>query len=172
MLIIAIAIKLESRGPIFFCQKRAGFLNQPFIICKFRTMVHEPSSSDTKQATRGDPRVTRVGRFLRRTSLDELPNLFNVLNGTMSLVGPRPHALDHGQAFSEIVTDYFVRHRFKPGMTGWAQVNGLRGETDTPDKIETRVQYDIYYAENWSLWFDWKILMMTVLICLTGRNAY
>ena len=98
--------------------------------------------------------------------------MINVLNGTMSLVGPRPHALDHNQAFSKTVTDYFVRHRIKPGMTGWAQVNGLRGVTDTPEKIETRVQYDIYYAENWSLCFDFKIMLMTLVICLTGRNAY
>lgn len=172
MAIIALAIKLESPGPVIFSQKRLGFLNRPFYIYKFRTMKDEPSTGITQQATRDDSRVTRVGRFLRRTSLDELPNLFNVLNGTMSLVGPRPHAVDHNQAFSKMITDYFVRHRIKPGMTGWAQVNGMRGETDTPDKIESRVQYDIYYAENWSLGLDIKILLMTVAICLTGRNAY
>ena len=172
MLIIALAIKLDTRGPVIFRQERIGFLNQLFRIYKFRTMQHEPSTGTTVQARRNDPRVTRVGRILRRLSLDELPNLINVLNGTMSLVGPRPHALDHNQAFSKTVTDYFVRHRIKPGMTGWAQVNGLRGATDTPEKIEARVQYDIYYAENWSLWFDLKILLMTLVICLTGRNAY
>jgi Undecaprenyl-phosphate glucose phosphotransferase len=172
MAIIALAIKLESPGPVIFSQQRLGFLNRPFYIYKFRTMKDEPSPGITQQATRDDPRVTRVGHFLRRTSLDELPNLVNVLNGTMSLVGPRPHALDHNQTFSKMISDYFIRHRIKPGMTGWAQVNGMRGETDTPDKIEGRVQYDIYYAENWSLGLDIKILMMTVAICLTGRNAY
>jgi putative colanic acid biosynthesis UDP-glucose lipid carrier transferase len=126
----------------------------------------------TLQATRNDPRVTRVGRFLRRTSLDELPQLFNVLNGTMSLVGPRPHANDHNEIYSRMVMGYFVRHRVKPGITGWAQVNGFRGETKTLEDIKARVQHDIYYVENWSLLFDLKILLRTALICLTGRNAY
>ena len=172
MLLVAFAIKMESRGPALFRQERLGFLNRSFRIYKFRTMKDDSSCGTTVQATRNDPRVTRLGRVLRRTSLDELPNLINVINGTMSLVGPRPHAMDHNHIFSKSVTDYFVRHRVKPGMTGWAQVNGLRGETDTLEKMEIRVQYDIYYAENWSLWFDVKILLMTLVICLTGRNAY
>jgi putative colanic acid biosynthesis UDP-glucose lipid carrier transferase len=172
MLLIAVAIKFDTPGPVLFRQQRIGFLNQRFRIHKFRTMRHKPSTSTTVQAKPNDPRVTRVGRILRRFSLDELPNLINVLNGTMSIVGPRPHALDHNQEFSKTVTDYFVRHRIKPGMTGWAQVNGLRGATDTPEKIEARVRYDIYYAENWSLWLDLKILLMTLVIVLTGRNAY
>lgn len=172
MLLIALAIKLESKGPALFRQDRLGYLNRVFRIYKFRTMKGEPVSETTIQATRGDPRVTKVGRLLRRTSLDELPNLINVLKGHMSLVGPRPHALDHNVMFSEAVTNYFVRHRVKPGMTGWAQVNGFRGLTDTFEKMEKRVQYDIYYAENWSLWLDMKILLMTIVICITGRNAY
>ena len=124
------------------------------------------------QATRDDPRVTRVGRFLRRTSLDELPQLFNVLNGTMSLVGPRPHATDHDESFSQVVREYFSRQRVRPGITGWAQVNGFRGETKSVEDIEARVRHDIEYVENWSLLFDLKILVRTFLICLTGRNAY
>ena len=172
MLIIALAIKLESKGPVIFRQDRIGHLNHVFRIYKFRTMQDEPVSDTTIQATRDDPRVTKVGRLLRRTSLDELPNLINVLKGTMSLVGPRPHAIDHNVMFSEAVTNYFVRHRVKPGMTGWAQVNGSRGQTDTIEKMEKRVQYDIIYAENWSLWWDLKILLMTIVICITGRNAY
>ena len=173
MVLIAVAIKLDSSGPVLFRQKRLGFLNDEFSIYKFRTMCHEPRPSEiTIQASRNDPRITRVGRILRRASLDELPNLINVLNGTMSLVGPRPHAIDHNETFSRSVTEYFIRHRVKPGITGWAQVNGFRGEIDTPEKIEGRVKYDVYYAENWSFWFDVQILLTSVVVCLTGRNAY
>lgn len=173
MLLIALAIKIESKGPVLFRQKRLGFLNHEFYIYKFRTMRHEPHPPErTIQASQNDPRFTRVGRILRRTSLDELPNLINVFNGTMSLVGPRPHAIDHNESFSQTVKGYFVRHRVKPGMTGWAQVNGFRGRIDTPAKIEGRVNYDVYYAENWSFWFDIQILLMSVVVCLTGRNAY
>jgi Undecaprenyl-phosphate glucose phosphotransferase len=173
MLLIVIAIRIDSKGPALFRQKRLGFLNQEFDIYKFRTMKHEPSSSErTIQATRDDPRVTRVGRILRKTSLDELPNLINVLNGTMSLVGPRPHAIDHNHLFSETVSSYFIRHKVKPGITGWAQVNGYRGATDSAEKLEGRVKYDIYYAENWSFGLDLQIMVMTIIVCLTGRNAY
>jgi Undecaprenyl-phosphate glucose phosphotransferase len=173
MLLIAIAIKLDSRGPVLFRQERFGFVNRVFPIYKFRTMRHEATcAKETVQATRNDPRVTRVGRILRRTSLDELPQLFNVLNGTMSLVGPRPHAVDHNEAYSQMIRGYFARHRVKPGMTGWAQVNGLRGETKSVADMEARVTLDIHYAENWSLLFDLKILAMTAVICLTGGNAY
>ena len=126
----------------------------------------------TPQATRDDPRVTKVGRFLRRTSLDELPQLFNVLTGTMSLVGPRPHAIDHNEEYSQLIRGYFARHRVKPGITGWAQVNGLRGETKTVELMEARVKHDIYYVENWTLLFDLKILLMTVVSVLRARNAY
>ena len=167
MALIALAIKLDSRGPVMFRQERFGFVNRVFHIYKFRTMRHaatcaqEPGQETgqesvqvTVQATRDDPRVTRVGRFLRRWSLDELPQLLNVLGGTMSLVGPRPHAVDHNEAYAQMIRGYFARHRVKPGITGWAQVNGLRGETKTVDAMEARVQLDIYYAENWSLLLD------------------
>ena len=173
MTLIVIAIRLESKGPALFRQQRYGFINKTFEIYKFRTMSYtETKETDIVQATRNDPRVTRIGRILRRLSLDELPQIFNVLNGTMSLVGPRPHAVQHNEEYAKMIRGYFARHRVKPGMTGWAQVNGLRGETDTLKKMEKRVQYDIYYVENWSLLFDLKILMMTAVICLTGRNAY
>jgi Undecaprenyl-phosphate glucose phosphotransferase len=173
MMLIAIAIKLESKGPVLFRQERYGFVNRVFHIYKFRTMIHAPvCEKTTVQATRNDPRVTRLGRLLRRLSLDELPQLFNVLGGTMSLVGPRPHAVDHNEAYSQVIRGYFARHRVKPGLTGLAQVNGCRGETKTVEQMEARVRYDIYYVENWSLLFDLKILVKTFIICLTGRNAY
>ncbi len=173
MAVIALAIKLDSSGPVLFRQKRYGFSNQIFDIYKFRTMRNEPECvGRTVQATRDDPRVTRLGRILRSMSLDELPQLFNVLNGTMSLVGPRPHAIDHNEEYSKSIRGYFARHRVKPGLTGWAQVNGLRGETKTVEAMEARVKHDIYYVENWSLFFDLQILAMTAIICLTRRNAY
>src|SRR5262249_38765315 len=152
MAAIAAAIALDTKGPIFFRQRRLGFNNEVFEIYKFRTMQPGPGSSTiTPQATRHDPRVTRIGRLLRRLSLDELPQLFNVLGGSMSLVGPRPHALDHNEDFSQKIRGYFARHRVKPGITGWAQVKGFRGETDTPEKLAARVRHDIHYTENWSL---------------------
>ncbi|MCH6591385.1 MAG: undecaprenyl-phosphate glucose phosphotransferase, partial [Proteobacteria bacterium] len=173
MVIISAAIKLESKGPVLFHQPRYGFNNKVFPVYKFRTMHHDrPPEDGVPQARRDDPRVTRVGAFLRRTSLDELPQLFNVLQGTMSLVGPRPHAVVHNEEYAAIIAGYFGRHRVKPGITGWAQVNGLRGETDTPEKMEARVEYDIYYIENWSLLFDLQILVMTVYVVCTLRNAY
>ncbi len=173
MLVISAAIKLESKGPVLFRQPRYGFNNQVFSVFKFRTMIHDrPPEDSAPQARRDDPRVTRVGVFLRRTSLDELPQLFNVLQGTMSLVGPRPHAVAHNEEYAAIIDGYFGRHRVKPGITGWAQVNGLRGETDTPEKMEARVEYDIYYIENWSLLFDLQILALTVYVVCTGKNAY
>ncbi|HKI67972.1 MAG TPA: undecaprenyl-phosphate glucose phosphotransferase, partial [Verrucomicrobiae bacterium] len=154
MMLIALLVKLDSPGPVLFRQKRLGFNNRVFSIYKFRSMrfTNAPDKK-TVQATQSDPRVTRLGRFLRRSSLDELPQLFNVLEGTMSLVGPRPHAVDHNEEYARKIRGYFGRHRVKPGITGWAQVNGLRGETDTPDKMESRVRYDVFYTENWSLMF-------------------
>ena len=173
MILIVFAIRLESKGPALFRQQRYGFVNRIFDIYKFRTMRHaEAPEKKIVQATREDPRITHIGRLLRRLSLDELPQLFNVLNGTMSLVGPRPHAVQHNEEYARLIRGYFARHRVKPGMTGWAQVNGFRGETKTLEQMEARVQYDSYYVENWSLLFDLKILAMTALICLTGRNAY
>lgn len=173
LLIVAILIKLDSPGPIIFKQKRLGFNNQVFGVYKFRTMQHRPvQTSVTEQAKVGDHRVTRIGKFLRRWSIDELPQIFNVLNGTMSIVGPRPHALDHNRDFAQRMEGYFARHRVKPGITGLAQVRGYRGETDTAEKLEGRVRNDIFYAENWSLSLDIWIILRTVAVCLIGKNAY
>jgi len=173
MLLIALAIKLDSRGPVLFRQQRAGFGNGSFEMLKFRTMRHVPEdAASVPQAQRNDPRVTRFGAWLRRSSLDELPQLVNVLRGEMSLVGPRPHALAHDRFYAELIGDYLARQRVKPGMTGWAQVNGLRGETDTPDKMRRRVQFDLYYIDHWSVFFDLKILFLTLLVGFVNRNAY
>jgi Undecaprenyl-phosphate glucose phosphotransferase len=173
MLIIAIAVRLDSPGPIFFRQIRFGFNNTPIEVFKFRTMRMDPAGvQDTVQALRGDPRLTRVGRWLRRTSLDELPQLLNVLRGEMSIVGPRPHMIMHNERYAALIDTYLARHRVKPGITGWAQINGWRGETDTLDKMEWRIRYDLYYIENWSLGFDLWILAKTLLVGFIHRNAY
>mgnify|MGYP001131389257 CR=1 FL=1 len=173
LLAVALAIRLDSPGPILFRQKRYGFNNNPITVYKFRTM-HVSAGEDptVPQARRNDPRVTRVGAFLRRTSLDELPQLLNVIKGEMSLVGPRPHAVAHNEQYAKIIDDYLSRHRVKPGITGWAQINGLRGETDTPEKMARRVQYDLYYIDNWSLLFDIKILLLTPFLGFVNKNAY
>ncbi|MEM7422125.1 MAG: undecaprenyl-phosphate glucose phosphotransferase [Pseudomonadota bacterium] len=174
--LIALAIRLDSPGPVLFRQRRFGFNNQPFEIYKFRTMYHrgDPDQRDRRvqQARRADPRITRVGAVLRRLSLDELPQLLNVIDGSMSLIGPRPHAVVHNEDFAAYVRGYFARHNVKPGITGWAQVNGLRGETDTPDKIEARVAHDIYYTDNWSLALDLRILALTVIRVPFQNTAY
>ena len=171
--IIALLIKLDSAGPVFFKQKRLGFNNKEFSIYKFRSMYHNQTPETVvRQARKGDPRVTRVGRVIRATSLDELPQMFTVLNGTMSLVGPRPHAVSHNEEYGRQIRGYFARHRVKPGITGWAQVNGLRGETDTIEKMEARIRHDVYYADNWSLLFDLRILVMTALVVLFQKTAY
>ena len=171
--LVALAIRLDSKGPILFRQKRFGYNNQVFEIYKFRSMYYDrPSEDSTPQATRNDPRITRIGRIIRRTSLDELPQLFNVLNGTMSLVGPRPHSVEHNEEYAPLIRSYFARHRVKPGMTGWAQINGLRGETDTLDKMEERVRYDAHYAENGSLIFDLQILFKTIFVLILDRDTY
>ncbi len=176
LLLIAIVVKLDSPGPVFFRQPREGFNNKQFRVYKFRTMFHNRSEVDgISQASRDDPRVTRVGRFLRRFSLDETAQLFNVLQGDMSLVGPRPHAPSTragGRLFSDVVTSYAARHKVKPGITGWAQVCGWRGETDTEDKLVKRFEHDLYYIENWSLWLDFYILFRTVGSVLLPKNAF
>jgi Undecaprenyl-phosphate glucose phosphotransferase len=178
MLIIALAIKLDSRGPALFKQKRYGFNNELIEVYKFRSMyVDQCDATASRLVAKGDPRVTRVGRFIRKTSLDELPQLFNVVfKGNLSLVGPRPHAI-HAKAenrlYDEAVDGYFARHRVKPGITGWAQVNGWRGETETHEKIQRRVEHDLYYIENWSVLFDLYILAATPLALITKtENAY
>jgi Undecaprenyl-phosphate glucose phosphotransferase len=176
MLAVAAAIKFESKGPVIFKQKRYGFNNQLIEVFKFRSMY--TNRCDANAATlvsKGDPRVTRVGRFIRRTSLDELPQLFNVLTGQLSLVGPRPHATQAKAAdtlYEQVVDGYFARHKVRPGITGWAQINGWRGETDTREKIEQRVKYDLDYIDHWSLMFDVKILARTPLALLKSENAY
>ena len=173
MLLVALAIKLDSRGPVLFRQQRHGFNNEIFNVFKFRSMtVMESEPGTVVQATKGDRRVTRVGRFLRRTSLDELPQLFNVVIGDMSVVGPRPHAIQHNTQYAEIISEYYARHNVKPGITGWAQVNGLRGETDTEEKMRRRVEYDLYYIEHWSLLFDLKIVLMTAVSVWFQDTAY
>ena len=177
MALVALAIKLDSRGPVLFKQKRYGFNNELIEIYKFRSMYTEQTDAmASKLVTRDDPRVTRVGRFIRKTSLDELPQLFNVVfKGNLSLVGPRPHAVNAQAAqrrYDEAVDGYFARHRVKPGITGWAQINGWRGETDTAEKIQARVEHDLYYIENWSLLLDIYILARTPFALLSTENAY
>ncbi|MGE0722737.1 MAG: undecaprenyl-phosphate glucose phosphotransferase [Alphaproteobacteria bacterium] len=169
---IAMAIRLEGRGPVLFRQQRLGFNSERFTVFKFRTMAGAEDGDAVVQARRGDPRVTTLGAFLRRTSLDELPQLVNVLRGDMSLVGPRPHAVVHDQHYARLIDGFLSRHRVKPGMTGWAQVNGLRGEVDGPDKMRRRLEHDLFYIENWSLMFDLRILILTAFIGFAHRNAY
>ena len=176
MVATAIAIKLDSKGPVLFKQKRHGFNNEIIEVYKFRSMYTDQSDPTAiRPVTKGDPRVTRVGRFIRKTSIDELPQFFNALLGSLSLVGPRPHAVaaqSHNLLYNEVVDGYFARHRVKPGVTGWAQINGWRGEMDTDEKIKMRTEYDLHYIENWSLWFDLKILFLTPIRLLDTENAY
>jgi putative colanic acid biosynthesis UDP-glucose lipid carrier transferase len=174
LLVIAAAVKLTSPGPALFRQKRHGWNGEEINIFKFRSMFVQTADTPTSvtQATKGDPRITPLGRFLRSTSLDELPQFLNVLQGDMSIVGPRPHAVAHNLEYREHIPRYMLRHKVKPGITGWAQVNGFRGETDTLEKMEQRVQADLYYIENWSLWLDFKIIVLTIFKGFTGKNAY
>jgi len=176
MLLVAIAVKLDSRGPILFRQKRYGFNNELIEVLKFRSMhADQCDPNATQLVSKGDPRVTRVGRIIRKTSLDELPQLFNVLMGELSLVGPRPHAVAakaEDRLYDEIVARYFARHKVKPGITGWAQISGWRGETDTREKIEKRIEHDLYYIENWSVMFDLYILALTPVSLFKSENAY
>ena len=176
MLGIALAVKLDSPGPVFYRQHRRGFSGEPIALLKFRTMFVEqcdpPDASEITQASRGDPRVTRIGRFLRRTSLDELPQLFNVLRGEMSVIGPRPHAVAHDRHYADLIDDYLGRHRVKPGMTGWAQVHGYRGETRTIDQMRRRIELDLEYIDQWSLWLDLQIFYRTLLVGFTQSSAF
>ena len=173
LLLITVAVKISSPGPILFRQLRYGWDGRPIEIYKFRSMVvHEELDGKVTQASQNDARITFLGRFLRRTSLDELPQFFNVLQGRMSIVGPRPHAVAHNEQYKDTIDGYMKRHKVKPGITGWAQVNGWRGETDTLEKMQKRVEYDLYYIEHWSLWLDIKIIFMTLFTGFTHKNAY
>jgi putative colanic acid biosynthesis UDP-glucose lipid carrier transferase len=173
LLLVGIIVKLDSSGPALFRQQRLGFNNNVMVVYKFRTMKHEPAPEDcVPQAQRGDKRVTRVGRFLRRSSLDELPQLLNVLKGDMSLVGPRPHAVAHNHQYAALIDDYLGRHRVQPGITGWAQVNGFRGETDTLDKMQRRVELDLVYIDRWSVLMDLRIILLTALSLVFDRDVY
>lgn len=173
MLLIALGVKVSSRGPIIFKQLRHGWDGKPVKIYKFRTMaMHKETPGCLTQARKNDARVTKFGAFLRATSLDELPQFINVIQGRMSIVGPRPHAIEHNEQYKDQIDDYMKRHKVKPGITGWAQINGWRGETDTLDKMKKRVEYDLYYIDNWSLWFDLKIIARTLLTGFAHKNAY
>jgi putative colanic acid biosynthesis UDP-glucose lipid carrier transferase len=172
MLIIALAVKLSSPGPIIFKQRRCGLNGEEIVVYKFRTMKVCEDGQEIRQATRDDARVTPIGRFLRRTSLDELPQFINVLQGRMSIVGPRPHAVAHNELYRKLISGYMLRHKAKPGITGWAQVNGLRGETETLDKMAARVQYDLDYLRNWSLSLDLLIILKTIWLVFRDARAY
>lgn len=172
MALIALAIKLTSRGPVFFRQLRYGLDGAEIQVWKFRSMRVLDNGAKVKQATQGDPRITPLGNILRKTSLDELPQLFNVLEGTMSLVGPRPHATAHNEQYRKMIDGYMLRHKVKPGITGLAQVRGFRGETDTLDKMQKRVECDHEYIREWSIWMDVKILFRTIFVVLSRQNAY
>jgi putative colanic acid biosynthesis UDP-glucose lipid carrier transferase len=169
--ILAILIKLSSKGPVFFLQERTGINNRTFKCLKFRSM-RMSQDANSKQATRGDSRITRIGQILRKTNLDEFPQFFNVFLGQMSIVGPRPHMLKHTDQYSELIDYYRVRHYVKPGITGWAQVNGYRGETNELWKMEKRVEYDMNYLENWTFWWDLRIIFLTVAGRKVHMNAF
>lgn len=171
-LAVAIGVKRSSPGPIIFKQRRNGLDGEEIIVYKFRSMRAQDNGNVVKQATKEDPRITKFGAFIRRTSLDELPQFVNVLQGRMSIVGPRPHAVAHNEEYRKLIKAYMVRHKVKPGITGWAQVNGLRGETDTIDKMKARVEYDLEYLRNWSLGLDLQIIVRTARLVVFDRNAY
>src|SRR5260221_13357408 len=171
MLAVAIGIKLTTTGPVLFRQRRYGLDGREIIVYKFRTMTVLEDGNLIKQATRNDGRVTRFGAFLRQTSLDELPQFFNVLQGRMSVVGPRPHAVAHNEMYRRLIKGYMIRHKVRPGITGLAQVNGLRGETDTLDKMQLRIEHDLDYLSNWSLQLDLQIVVKTIFVLLK-QNAF
>lgn len=172
LLLVALGVKLSSPGPAIFKQRRNGLDGEEIIVWKFRSMTTQDNGSVVRQATRDDPRITPFGAFIRRTSLDELPQFFNVLQGRMSIVGPRPHAVAHNEEYRRLIKAYMVRHKVKPGITGWAQVNGHRGETDTIEKMQARVEYDLAYLRNWSLGLDLQIIARTVKLVFFDRKAY
>ncbi|MRS15067.1 undecaprenyl-phosphate glucose phosphotransferase [Enterobacteriaceae bacterium RIT691] len=172
LMCIALAVKLTSKGPIIFRQTRYGMDGKPIKVWKFRSMRVMENDAVVTQATQNDPRVTKVGNFLRRTSLDELPQFINVLTGGMSIVGPRPHAVAHNEQYRQLIEGYMLRHKVKPGITGWAQINGWRGETDTLEKMEKRVEFDLEYIREWSLWFDIRIVFLTVFKGFVNKAAY
>ncbi|WP_444930057.1 undecaprenyl-phosphate glucose phosphotransferase [Microbulbifer sp. SSSA002] len=172
MVLIGLAIKATSNGPIIFKQLRYGLDGRPIRVWKFRTMSTLENGAHVVQARKNDPRVTAIGRFLRKTSLDELPQLINVIQGKMSIVGPRPHAVAHNEHFRKLIDGYMLRHKVKPGITGWAQINGFRGETDTTDKLRARIECDLHYINHWSIWLDIRVLLLTLPTVITAKNAY
>ena len=172
LLLISIGVKLTSKGPVFFRQKRYGLNAKEIRVLKFRSMTVCEDGPVIKQATQNDQRVTAFGRFLRKTSLDELPQFIQVLTGEMSIVGPRPHAVAHNQQYRTLIRGYMLRHKVKPGITGWAQVNGFRGETDTLEKMEKRVRYDLDYIQSWDLVWDLRIIFMTIFGSKKNQGAY
>jgi putative colanic acid biosynthesis UDP-glucose lipid carrier transferase len=172
MLLIAIGVKLSSRGPVLFKQRRYGLDGKEIVVYKFRSMTVIEDNEQVKQATREDPRITRFGSFLRKSSLDELPQFINVLQGRMSIVGPRPHAISHNEMYRRLIKGYMIRHKVKPGITGWAQVKGFRGETDTVEKMQSRIFYDIQYLQNWSIFIDLLIIFKTIVVIFNEENAY
>jgi putative colanic acid biosynthesis UDP-glucose lipid carrier transferase len=172
MLATAVAIKVTSKGPVFFKQRRYGLNGEVIEVLKFRSMRVQEDGAVVKQATKNDDRITPVGRFIRRTSIDELPQLFHVVTGSMSLVGPRPHAVAHNEEYRTRIKRYMLRHKVKPGLTGWAQVNGWRGETDTLEKMEKRIEHDLEYIRRWGLLFDLWIIFLTVFGRKVRQNAY
>jgi putative colanic acid biosynthesis UDP-glucose lipid carrier transferase len=167
-----VGVKLSSPGPVLFKQRRYGVDGRKIVVYKFRTMTVAEDGDVVRQATKNDSRVTRFGAFLRRTSLDELPQFINVLQGRMSVVGPRPHAVAHNELYRKLIRGYMIRHKVRPGITGLAQVNGLRGETDSLDKMRARIEYDLAYLRGWSLLLDLQIVLKTVAVALRGHNAY
>ncbi|MEJ1964015.1 MAG: exopolysaccharide biosynthesis polyprenyl glycosylphosphotransferase [Gammaproteobacteria bacterium] len=172
MIMIALAVKLTSRGPILFRQRRYGLNGEEIMVYKFRSMTVCEDGAVVTQATKADTRITPLGRILRKSSLDELPQLFNVLEGKMSVVGPRPHAVAHNEQYRKLIDGYMIRHKVRPGITGLAQVNGLRGETETVEKMRDRVKYDLEYLTHWSPWLDVKIVFKTVAVLWRDPNAY
>ena len=172
MLIIALAVKFTSKGPVLFKQRRYGLAGEEIEVWKFRSMTVTEDGESIPQAKLNDPRITSLGAFLRKTSMDELPQFINVLQGHMSIVGPRPHAVAHNEEYRKKIYGYMLRHKVKPGITGWAQVNGWRGETDTLDKMENRVEHDVWYIQNWSLWLDLRVIFLTIIYGFTNPNAY